>query len=84
MLINHITTRDQVKMQVQEYMVTFMGIMWPRDISNIPQTMENKLLFLPAQNLKQKLIGLFCLINLVPTHKVTRKRKAECEWDSEQ
>ena len=45
------------------------------DISNILQTTKNKLLFLSAQKLKQKLIGLFCFIILVPTNKVTRKNR---------
>lgn len=51
------TSYSQLKMQVQEYMGTFMWTMWPGDISNFPQTTENKLLFLPDQESKQKLIG---------------------------
>lgn len=56
-------------------MVTSTGITWGRDISNIPQTTKNKLLFLSAQKLKQIFIGLFCFIILAPTNEVTRKKR---------
>lgn len=59
-------------------MITFIGNTWARDIRDSASN-KHKVLFLPAQKLKQKLIGL-----PLPPQNYWGTKKAEIEWGCEQ